>query len=144
VIGAQIWPGQANQAIRAVFSRGGACFDCHTVLSGYQIRKVFQPNRYIMKGWFDHNAHKTEACETCHKAGMSRSASDLLIPDQASCRTCHVGEGGARLVSVDKPVESSCAMCHDYHVDTGAPWQTRQNVNRVKGHVRISQIEPQP
>jgi hypothetical protein len=143
VIGAQIWPGQANQAIRAVFSRGGACYDCHTVLPGYQIRKVFQPNRYIMKGWFDHNAHKTETCETCHKAGMSRSATDLLIPDQASCRTCHVGEGGARLVSVDKPVESSCAMCHDYHVDAGAPWQTRQNVNRVKGHVRISQIEPQ-
>ena len=123
--GARAWPGQADEAIRAVFSRGGACYDCHIVSNtgaGWSVQKVFQPSRYMNKGWFDHEPHKTEACATCHKAGESKVATDLLIPDLKSCRTCHVGETGASLASVKKPVESTCAMCHDYHVDGGAPW----------------------
>jgi len=123
-IGARAWPGQASEAIQAVFSRGGACYDCHTVTpsaTGFNVRKVFQPARYMQKGWFDHNAHNKSECTECHKAGTSKSATDLLLPDLASCRTCHVGESGDALASVKKPVESSCAMCHDYHIDSGAP-----------------------
>jgi Cytochrome c3 len=130
VLGARAWPSQAGEAINAVFSRGGACYDCHVVLPGYAIKKIFQPTRYLQKGWFDHEPHKLEACETCHKAGTSRAATDLLIPDLNSCRTCHVGGNGAHLASVEKPVESSCAMCHDYHVDGDAPWLTKQNLKR--------------
>ena len=66
-------------------------------------------------GWFNHRAHKTETCESCHKAGASVSASDLLLPNLASCRTCHGGESAAG------KVQSSCAMCHDYHMGTGKP-----------------------
>lgn len=144
VLGARAYAGQADEAIRAVFSRGGACFDCHVVTPGtangtpFQIQKVFQPDRYMLKGWFDHNAHTSETCISCHKADTSRAATDLLLPDLASCRTCHVGESGARLKPVKTPVESSCAMCHDYHIDAGAPWQTREKVDRVKGHPRFT------
>ena len=123
-IGARMWPGQAGEAIRAVFSEGGACYDCHTVTPtgvGFNVKKVFQPARYMQKGWFDHEAHNKSECTECHKANQSNKASDLLLPDLASCRTCHVGEHGASLASVKKPVESSCAMCHDYHIDSGAP-----------------------
>lgn len=143
VLGARAYGGQADEAIRAVFSRGGACYDCHVVTPGFasgspfQIRKVFQPDRYMQKGWFDHNAHKSETCASCHKADQSRVATDLLLPDLASCRTCHVGEGGSKLKPVKTPVESSCAMCHDYHIDGGAPWQTREKVDRAKGQPRF-------
>jgi len=131
--------GQAEDAVRAVFSPGGACFDCHTIdrqgaaaSAGFRVLPVSQNTRYFRKGWFDHDAHRTETCESCHAAPASNSAGDLLIPDLASCRTCHVGEGGASLKRVAEPVASGCALCHSYHMDDGAPWSTRQRVARVK------------
>jgi hypothetical protein len=131
--------GQAEQAVRAVFSQGGACFDCHSVdrqgnaaSAGFRVLPVSQNPRYFRKGWFDHDAHRTETCESCHAAPTSNSAGDLLIPDLASCRTCHVGEGGASLKRVAEPVASGCALCHSYHMDDGAPWSTRQRVARIK------------
>lgn len=114
-------PGSAEQAIRRIFSPGGACFDCHRVDSpppgslDFRIRPVAFPIRYLHKGWFDHRPHATQSCGSCHGAERSNAASDLLIPDVTSCRTCHGGEGSS------KPVPSSCAMCHDYHRDAEAP-----------------------
>ena len=114
-------PRRAERAIRAVFSRGGACYDCHQVQApprgslAFKIQPVAFPVRYMHHGWFDHRAHRTETCESCHKAGASDSANDLLLPNLASCRTCHGGESAGR------KVQSSCAMCHDYHLGTGKP-----------------------
>ncbi len=127
--GARAWPGQADEAIRAVFTKGGACYDCHVVTptgSGWSVQKVVQPARYMAKGWFNHDAHKQDDCQTCHKAATSKVATDLLLPDLKSCRTCHVGGTGESLVAVKEPVESSCAMCHDYHYDGQAPWQSKK------------------
>jgi predicted CXXCH cytochrome family protein len=126
-------PGSAEAAIRAVFSPGGACYDCHQVEArgalNFAIRPVAFPVRYLHKGWFDHRAHATENCSSCHAAGRSNAAADLLIPDLASCRTCHGGEGsGAK-------VPSSCAMCHDYHMDQGAPAMLIRQ--RVRGRKRV-------
>jgi len=111
----------AQAAIRAVFSKGGACFDCHRIDApaggslAFRVRPVAFPSRYMHHGWFDHRDHETQDCTSCHAAGTSDSASDLLLPGIATCRTCHGGETTA------KPVASSCAMCHDYHMDQGAP-----------------------
>ena len=144
VAGARAYGGQAGAAIAAVFSRGGACFDCHVVtptgngVVPFEIRKVFQPDRYMTKGWFDHNVHRSESCGSCHAADRSRAATDLLLPDLASCRTCHVGESGAKLKPVRTPVESGCAMCHDYHIDAGAPWLAREKVDRAMGQPRFA------
>ncbi|MEA3052294.1 MAG: hypothetical protein QOG72_1197 [Sphingomonadales bacterium] len=127
-------PGSAEQAIRAVFSPGGACYDCHQVDAppagslSFRIRPVAFSLRYLHKGWFDHRAHATTGCTACHGAERSNAASDLLIPDLASCRTCHGGEGSA------KAVPSSCAMCHDYHMDAGAPSMLIRQ--RVRGKKR--------
>lgn len=142
--GRRIFAGSAESAIRAVFSKGGACYDCHVVSPGssfaapYAVRKVFQPDRYFRKGWFDHDAHKTEDCASCHKAGKSHVATDLLLPDLASCRICHVGERGAKLKPVSEPVESTCAMCHSYHMDAGAPWRSKEQIDRAKGQPRFN------
>lgn len=133
--------GRADDAIRAVFSRGGACFDCHSVVApprgslNFEIRPVSQTMRYMHKGWFDHDAHKKETCESCHTSAVkSANATDLLLPDLKSCRTCHVGEQGGSLVKVSKPTRSGCALCHSYHADDGAPWLVRQRTyKRVEG-----------
>jgi hypothetical protein len=111
----------ADAAVRAVFSPGGACFDCHRIeppsagSPGFRIHPVAFPERYVRHGWFDHRAHAAQSCSGCHAAGRSQSATDLLLPGIGTCRQCHGGERTA------KPVASSCAMCHDYHARDGAP-----------------------
>ncbi len=121
-------PSRAEDAVRAVFSKGGACYDCHTITppasgNNWRVMPVDQTPRYLVKGWFDHDAHKETGCADCHtKATGSKAASDLLVPGLRQCRDCHVGETGARLVKVKTATESPCAMCHEYHSDGGKPW----------------------
>ena len=121
-------PSRAQDAVRAVFSKGGACYDCHTILApqagnSWRVAAVDQTPRYLQKGWFDHDAHRETECADCHTAAPSSKAStDLLVPGLRQCRDCHVGEGGARLVKVETATESPCAMCHEYHSDGGKPW----------------------
>jgi predicted CXXCH cytochrome family protein len=149
--------GRADQAIRSVFSQGGACFDCHEVVQpppgtlDYRIRPVAFPTRYMLHGWFDHRAHQIiqrpgqprlegpQACASCHNAGTSNSASELLLPDAASCRTCHGGE------TTRLPVPSTCAMCHDFHMDEGTPAMLlRQQVRGRRWETSVIPVEPQP
>src|SRR3546814_19703696 len=66
-------PRRAADAVRAVFSKGGACYDCHTIRapesgSGWRVMPVHQTPRFLQKGWFDHEAHKETACAGCHTA----------------------------------------------------------------------------
>ena len=79
----------------------------------------------MSKGWFDHKAHETESCESCHAARTSHTAADVLLPKIESCQRCHGGEDS------HKSVPSSCAMCHDYHMDATAPLMIRES--RVRG-----------
>ncbi|QLC23974.1 cytochrome C [Parasphingopyxis algicola] len=123
---------RADDAIRAVFSRDGACFDCHEVERpaaraslAFDITPVRQISRYMHAGWFDHAAHETEECGTCHEASTSEEASDVMLPGIETCRECHAG-GTA---SGDEIV-STCAMCHSYHADEAAPYLVRARNNR--------------
>lgn len=120
----------ADAAIKAVFAPRGACGECHVVTppaspasDDWRITKVNQPMRYLMHGWFDHNAHTTETCSSCHAASQSTRASDLLLPGIKSCRSCHGGETSA------SKVPSGCSMCHSYHVKQDAPWTSRQRLS---------------
>lgn len=133
----------ANAAIRAIFSRGGACYDCHQVEApaagslAFRIHPVAFPARYVRHGWFDHRAHSTQSCSTCHDAARSRSASDVLLPGIGTCRTCHGGEQSS------KPVASSCAMCHDYHLREGSPAMiVRQLVRGQKRETAVADTAP--
>jgi predicted CXXCH cytochrome family protein len=122
-------PALADDAIRAVFSKGGACYDCHVIApppspasDNWRVLPVHQTMRYMQKGWFSHDAHKTESCESCHAAPQSSRASDLLLPGIETCRTCH---GGPKAKA---EIPSGCALCHSYHADEGAPWVAKQGV----------------
>lgn len=122
------WPGGAQAAVTRVFSKGGACYDCHIITpmaQGYHIMKVMQPSHYFTKGWFNHRAHATEDCASCHAADKSQSTHDVLIPDIKNCQHCHVGADGASRLPVQSPTPSSCGMCHDYHRVNEAPWRAR-------------------
>ncbi|WP_068070890.1 cytochrome c3 family protein [Novosphingobium lentum] len=138
----RFYPTRADQAVAQVFSKGGMCYDCHTVIpggaastGGFTVQKVAQNNRYYHTGWFNHKDHTKTDCAFCHaKAETSNDASDLMIPGmngKGGCRSCHVGESGTHLasVSVKDPVDSGCAMCHSYHMDSGAPWQPKDKRN---------------
>jgi hypothetical protein len=151
---------RADQAVRSVFSQGGACFDCHEVIQpppgsfAYRIRPVAFPTRYMLHGWFDHRQHLivqrpgqprlegNAACVSCHAAPTSNSATDLLIPNLNSCRACHGGE------HTNLPVASTCAMCHDYHATGGTPAMLLRQ--RVRGRrwettvIRVDQPNPAP
>ncbi|MBL0916803.1 MAG: cytochrome c3 family protein, partial [Sphingopyxis sp.] len=121
-------PNRAEDAVRAVFSKGGACYDCHTIFApqagnNWRVMAVNQTPRFLTKGWFDHDRHNEPQCADCHTAAPgSKQSADLLVPGLRQCRDCHVGEGGARLVKVETATESPCAMCHEYHSDGGKPW----------------------
>ncbi|MFT3967337.1 MAG: cytochrome c3 family protein [Sphingobium sp.] len=122
-------PARAEDAIAKAFSPKGVCGECHVVAPpgtngarGWQVAPVHQTARFLEKGWFSHEAHKTEKCESCHNAPRSARADDLLLPDLKSCRTCHGGEGS------NAKVASGCALCHNYHIDDGAPWLTTRKV----------------
>ncbi|WP_034158439.1 cytochrome c3 family protein [Sphingomonas sp. ERG5] len=125
-------PAAGDAAIRAVFSPGGACFDCHTVkppgvggAADWTVMPVHQASRYMMKGWFDHKPHRTEACVSCHAAPTSTRSRDLLLPGIATCRNCHGGERS------QAKVPSTCASCHSYHAGPEAPWVSRLSLGRI-------------
>jgi hypothetical protein len=145
---------RADQAVRSVFSQGGACFDCHEVVQpppgslAYNIRPVAFPTRYMLHGWFDHRQHLivqrpgqprlegSAACASCHGARNSNSASDLLLPDIDSCRACHGGE------RTNLPVASTCAMCHDYHMTGGTPAMLlRQRVRGRRWETSVIRVD---
>lgn len=130
--------GNADQAIRAVFSKGGACFDCHAVratgnaTTPYAVTPVAQSTRYLTKGWFDHAAHDTETCASCHAVKTSKSAADVSLPKLAKCQECHGGQ------DAHKEVPSACAMCHDYHRTEFAPLMVRDSRARGKAVEHIN------
>jgi predicted CXXCH cytochrome family protein len=129
---------RADSAIRAVFSKGGACYDCHIVIEppagsdNWQVQKVYQTSRFMTKSWFDHDAHNTETCSSCHAAKKSASATELLLPGIKTCRTCHGGEAS------HADVPSSCAMCHSFHPNEGAPWVPKFSIARKRDVNKIA------
>jgi len=109
----------AERSIRAVFSPGGACYDCHKVEAApgslnFRIAPVVQQGHFMPHALFDHRPHASQSCTSCHTAPKSNSARDLLLPGIATCRTCHAGARPAR-----GQVKSTCAMCHVYHQEGG-------------------------
>jgi hypothetical protein len=102
------------QLAASAMDEDGLCGECHyrgdAAFGVLSVAPVTQKARYLMHGWFDHDAHKQEECTTCHAADTSQKAEDLLLPDLNSCRDCHLGEDAK-----EAEVPSGCAMCHSYH-----------------------------
>ena len=140
----QVTPGLAD-AVRGVFSRGGACFDCHIVtpprVAGgldWGVTPVRLSASYLPRGGFNHAipAHRKDAkgretCNDCHKAGSSTRASDLLLPRISQCRTCH-GQTKASAPAGAVPAGTECKECHSYHAP-GRPERKTKNISPANG-----------
>lgn len=129
-------PTSAEMAVQAAFAPKGVCGECHVVSppgansnGGWRMAPVHQTSRFFANGWFDHDAHRQEKCESCHGAQRSAKADDLLLPDLKSCRTCHGGEGSRAKVA------TGCALCHNYHADDGAPWAVKRGIAESRSRV---------
>jgi hypothetical protein len=97
---------------------GRKCGYCHVMKSYAETAMVNQiAGRYaegapagtpwLMRGEFEHRAHRGVECESCHtQARTSTQTSDVLIPAMKSCTPCH-GDTGTSL--------DDCAKCHQYH-----------------------------
>lgn len=99
-----------------------ACATCHEVTRNednpelpWNVLPVKLTERFFPHAEFSHAAHDTEVsqCESCHAAGDSESATDLLMPGIDSCRDCH-GSGIARRNATTQ-IPSTCIMCHSFH-----------------------------
>jgi hypothetical protein len=91
-------------------ARFPGCAYCHEVAESDDgapaVSRPFIPDRWLIRGRFDHSKHFKVACAQCHDAAHSRETADILLPTKASCAECHSPKGG---------VASSCSTCHTFH-----------------------------
>jgi hypothetical protein len=65
------------------------------------------PARWLAHATFDHHAHRSMTCTSCHASARdSIGTADIDLPALQSCRECHRERNGAR---------TACASCHVYH-----------------------------
>jgi len=95
------------------------CVECHTVsvapgvagVDRWRVEPVKLAASWMPRAQFNHAAHRSSTCITCHdKADTSRSSGDILMPQIKQCQTCH---GGSHDV---KRLASDCTMCHRLHL----------------------------
>jgi len=86
------------------------CAFCHEVKdAGDQpplVTPPLIPDRWFVRGRFNHAKHTSLECRECHDAEGSSKTSDILLPHQALCITCHSPHGG---------VTFTCTLCHTFH-----------------------------
>ncbi len=74
-------------------------------------------SRWLPHAKFDHDAHRSFTCTSCHeKALSSTETSDVLVPGIENCKTCHAPG--------PEHAESRCFECHTYH-----DWSKRKEVH---------------
>jgi len=95
------------------------CVDCHDVtrvlgatgFDQWQVSPVRLTQNWMPRARFNHAAHITQPCTSCHNtAERSKLSSDILMPRIAKCRECHGDAGDASKLSSD------CVMCHRFHL----------------------------
>jgi hypothetical protein len=91
-------------------TRFPGCAYCHTVAASEtgtpQVSQPYIPDRWLVRGEFDHGKHFKVACVKCHNTERSKETSDVLLPTKQTCAECHSSRGG---------VANSCSTCHSYH-----------------------------
>ena len=112
--------------VKSIFSKGGACFDCHVIDSptdeaslDYRVRPISVNDSFYPKSPFNHETHDIGnlKCNDCHKAEQSKLSSDVLLPKIDICRDCHVGEESYRTGGkmAEGTLPTTCLTCHTYH-----------------------------
>ncbi|MBL6766109.1 MAG: hypothetical protein ISQ14_14230 [Verrucomicrobiae bacterium] len=91
-------------------SNYAGCAYCHSVATSADSHPVVippaAPDRWLIRGRFNHAKHLNVSCRECHAVHLSRQTADISLPTKASCANCHSPAGG---------VSESCSLCHSYH-----------------------------
>jgi hypothetical protein len=86
------------------------CAYCHEVTASKNnapiVTQPVIPDRWLIRGQFNHGKHFKIACTQCHDAPHSHDTADILLPTKASCVECHSPKGG---------MVSTCSTCHNCH-----------------------------
>ena len=133
----------AVQAAEDIFERT-TCAICHEVTRksdgvtpAWDVAPVYINQHWMPLSRFDHGAHASETCESCHAAETSLVSSDILMPDIASCQTCHGDE------HTDDQLVSVCLDCHSFHLDRFDPMvQFSAELERQSSVLSASSIAP--
>lgn len=107
--------GKATSVAREVFSYR-LCVTCHQVREAsvgtapWQVAPVVQQDSWFTSGTFNHGAHATMSCDSCHAARYSKTNTDVLMPKIAECRQCHAARAASGM-----HISSGCITCHAFH-----------------------------
>lgn len=112
--------------VKSIFSKGGACADCHVIefptdpaSLDYRVRPISLNDSFYPNSTFNHQSHEVGnlTCKSCHATETSKLSSDILLPKIKICRDCHIGEEsyrkGGKFAAGTLP--STCLTCHTYH-----------------------------
>lgn len=132
--------GRTAAKVSAIFSEGGACFECHDVVRpdlgrvklepseqdspptlslDFDISPVSINDAFYAASSFNHQSHEISdlTCASCHAAKKSKLSDDVLLPKIEVCRDCHVSPQNNRLDNTLKQgrFPTTCLTCHAYH-----------------------------
>lgn len=94
---------------------------------------------WFSKAQFNHGAHRTQQCISCHKVEDSESSADVAIPDRTSCLQCHSGNKPKH-----KRIASNCMSCHNFHqAHRGEALNTSEKISDKDVDVLLS-VNKQP
>lgn len=120
---------KAVATARDLFERR-TCHECHAVTATvdgagaprWSVAPAVLTREWMPKAHFDHARHSTALtdCGTCHSAGQSKAASDVLMPAIETCRECHGGSSAA--ARTRDLVPSDCTLCHSFHIPANELW----------------------
>jgi hypothetical protein len=108
---------QSVRAARELLEKR-VCVECHTVtridgardFEQWRVAPVRINVAWMPRAQFNHAAHRTTACGTCHhQVEQSGLSSDVLMPRIGDCRRCHGAGDDSRRAA------STCVTCHQFH-----------------------------
>ncbi|MAA76309.1 MAG: hypothetical protein CMN28_16585 [Salinisphaeraceae bacterium] len=115
----------ADREMDKLFTKAG-CVSCHEVSRDdgeWQVKPVRLAYDWYPGARFDHVPHLVGSlpadgnrCASCHEAGQSSDASDVLMPPLENCTQCHASTAAAG-------VPLQCLDCHSFH-QAGRPLMT--------------------
>jgi hypothetical protein len=121
-----LWNKTCKECHALSFTSGVASAAPAPVAAQDELPKVAKSNitqRWFPHARFDHQAHQSWTCESCHtKAATSQETADVLIPGERTCEQCHHSGADA--------AESRCFECHTYH-----DWSKQK---QVKGTAHVT------
>lgn len=123
---ALVWAQRESERELADLVLRRSCVVCHDVSQPdgeLQLAPVALPDQFFRSARFDHQAHATQSCGSCHQdVSHSSEAADQLLPSREQCVACHGGDdqrGGGL---------ANCQTCHDFH-NTHLPWSMHEAVH---------------